>query len=205
MNIFALDDNPRAAAAMHCDKHVVKMVLETAQLMSTMVHALDAKNVFYAHVDGYDSPRPFYYINKEQHFPIYKPTHANHPCSLWLRESLQNAMWLAQLGEGLSEEHDIRYGHPSFKSISVIRNIFTVLARLPLPNGRRTPFALAMPKEIVLLNLDPVQSYRLYYASAKRGIAKWKTAPPAWWDETMRKADELNLPTTNLANDGVKE
>ena len=73
MNIFFLDNDIRKCAIYHCDKHVVKMTLETAQLLCG-VH----------HIIGGDAP--------------YKLSHKNHPCSIWARESLSNYMLLSELG-----------------------------------------------------------------------------------------------------------
>lgn len=80
MNVFVLDTNPVIAAQMQCDKHVVKMVLETAQMLSTIA----------------DGP--------------YKPTHANHPCTKWARANRTNYNWLVMHGLALCEEYTYRYG-----------------------------------------------------------------------------------------------
>jgi len=80
MNIFILDEDPAVAAQYQCDKHVVKMVLETAQILST--------------VNG--GP--------------YKPTHANHPCVKWAGAARDNYDWLVRHGKALSQEYAERYG-----------------------------------------------------------------------------------------------
>jgi hypothetical protein len=80
MNIFVLDRDPVLAAQYHCDKHVVKMVLETAQILSTV-----------SNLGG------------------YKPTHQRHPCVLWAGTSQQNFDWLVMLGRELSKEYTFRY------------------------------------------------------------------------------------------------
>jgi hypothetical protein len=80
MNIFILDYDPVEAAKMLCDKHVVKMCLETAQILST--------------ING--GP--------------YKVTHAKHPCTLWASETLENYRWLVKHGIGISEEYTFRFG-----------------------------------------------------------------------------------------------
>ena len=88
MNIFVLDRNPILAAQYQHDKHVVKMVLETAQLLSTA--------------------RPFE--------GSYKPTHHNHPCTKWAAASETNYSWLLLHGFALAEEYTYRYGkrHKSY-------------------------------------------------------------------------------------------
>lgn len=80
MNIFALDYDPTVAAKYHCDKHVVKMVLETAQMLST--------------ITGHG----------------YKPSFQNHPCTVWARQSTANFLWLHDLGVALGKEYTHRYG-----------------------------------------------------------------------------------------------
>lgn len=91
MNIFWLDENLKKAAKYHCDKHVVKMILEYAQLLSTTVR-----------LSGIDAG--------------YKATHKNHPCAIWSRESLDNWFYLRALLFCLSDEYEYRYGkiHKSF-------------------------------------------------------------------------------------------
>jgi hypothetical protein len=83
MNIFFLSFNPRIAAEHHCDKHVVKMILETAQLLYSAFPIVPANG--------------------------YKKTHVNHPCAIWTRESLDNYMWLCALGLALCDEYTFRY------------------------------------------------------------------------------------------------
>ena len=73
MNIFCLDEDPIKAVQMMCDKHIVKMILESAQLMSTAHRELDGDNA-----------------NEN----LYKSTHKNHPSAKWVRESLWNYVWL---------------------------------------------------------------------------------------------------------------
>jgi len=89
MNIFFLSLNPQEAARLHCDKHVVKMILETTQLLYSSHWILNPENL----------PEN-----------AYKLAHKNHPCSIWVRSSITNYMWLASLGLWLCEEYKYRYG-----------------------------------------------------------------------------------------------
>jgi len=82
MNIFYLDHNPVLCAQYHCDAHVVKMILESAQLLST------------AHRET-DSPYADF---------CYKSTHKNHPSAIWVRESTDHYSWLFELFKELSNE-----------------------------------------------------------------------------------------------------
>ena len=118
MNIFILDEDPSVAAQYHCDKHVVKMVLETAQMLSAALIN-----------NGIEAP--------------YKLTHKNHPCTLWVGESRSNYVWLRELGLRLGEEYTFRYGK-RHKSHLVIESMPEYL---DIEDIGLTKFALAMPDE----------------------------------------------------------
>jgi hypothetical protein len=84
VNIFILDDDIKLCAQYHCDQHVVKMILESVQLLCT---ALNKK--------GFETP--------------YKSTHVKHPCVLWVEESYDNFLWLTELVRELNTEYKFRY------------------------------------------------------------------------------------------------
>lgn len=151
MNIFYLHSDPKLASLYHCDKHIVKMPLETAQLLCT------------AHwITGSEAP--------------YKATHKNHPCSLWLLESLDNYMWLTQLGLELCYEYTYRYGrvHACQKVID------WCIANVPnIPKKGMTKPALAMPDECKVK--CAIDSYRNYYIQHKQHLHQWsKRSKPDW-------------------------
>lgn len=160
MNIFYLDKNPRKAAEYHCDKHVVKMILESAQLLSTAHHVLS---------------------NEDYCEGLYKKTHTNHPCAIWVRESKANYEWLYQLYLGLLEEYTLRYGK-THKSGSLADQ----LELCPDDIDCSLPFTdppLCMPEHVQIAG-DPVGSYRLYYKTHKAYMATWGFGPePVWWKE----------------------
>ena len=91
MNIFYLDRSPSIAAEMACDKHVVKMILESAQLLSTAHRVIDGDE--YADKVG-----------------LYKMAHKNHPSTIWTRTSTENYMWLNRYFGALCREYTYRYG-----------------------------------------------------------------------------------------------
>lgn len=160
MNIFVLDKNPQLAAQYHCDKHVVKMVLETAQILSTVLIEL----------------LPEY---KEG---LYRPTHKTHPCTLWAAESENNFWWLLHLGHYLSEEFTYRYGgtHKSTEIIKTAANIFTYTWSLGFPKTDITPFVQAMPDYCKDPD-DPVNAYRTYYIMEKKHLLQYtKREKPSW-------------------------
>jgi hypothetical protein len=153
MNIFFLSLNPKEAARLHCDKHVVKMILETAQLLYSSHWMLNPEGL------------------REN---AYKIAHKNHPCAIWVRTSLSNYMWLASLGWWLCKEYKHRYGEDKIHKTE--QHIIWLLNNPPkgiLCYGFTMP-ALAMPDEYK--KDDVVESYRLYYIESKlkkRGIVKY--------------------------------
>jgi hypothetical protein len=158
MNIFLLSFNPKEAAEYHCDKHVVKMILETAQLLYSAHWVLD--------------PSVLPELS-------YKLAHKNHPCSIWVRESLSNYMWLSELGYWLCQEYRFRYGNKTHKTESHLEWL-----RAYPPSGLKdlgiTEIRLAMPVEYKQPN--PVEAYRTYYRENKlrtRNIVRYsKRGPP---------------------------
>ena len=154
MNIFVLDKCPILAAQAQCNKHVVKMTLETAQLLSTCHHL--------------KATRPSR--------KLYKPTHINHPCSVWLRQSTGNYDWLFAHWCALLEEYHFRYG-----GVHKPRELLGQLSRAPdtLVQGPMTPFALAMPDECKVG--DAVESYRAYYRKYKQPLLQYQLRKKPQW------------------------
>jgi len=153
MNIFVLDKNPKEAAKMHFDKHVVKMILESAQLLCSVHHLTSNRT---------DIP--------------YRLSHKNHPCTKWVRESYSNYIWLLDLTRALLDEYTFRYGkkHATEKAYE--------WCAINLPNIKDiglTPFAQAMPIE--LKSDNSIESYRNYYIKEKIHLYAYKNrSTPEW-------------------------
>lgn len=155
MNIFILDKDVKKCAQYHCDKHVVKMILETAQLLCG-VHHMTAQVT--------------------DQVP-YKLSHKNHPCAIWARESYTNYLYLCELGLALCDEYTHRYGK-RHKSMEVI--LWCIGNRPNIADKGLTEFAKAMPEEYKVKSA--VESYRNYYRGAKSGFASWKNRDiPKWF------------------------
>ena len=150
MNIFVLDQNPVKAAIYQCDKHVVKMILETAQMLSTVISDY-----------GVDLG--------------YKPTHRKHPCTLWAGRSRENFEWLVKHGMALSDEYTSRYGK-IHKSRAIIEAAKGHTMKLPVKG--LTPFAQAMPEKFK--RPCAVQAYKSFYLGEKMSFATWKRNKPNW-------------------------
>ena len=138
MNIFVLDPEPKIAASYHCDQHLHKMILESAQMLSTVMHLLPSGDPILRRV-------------------IYKPTHQNHPCTQWLLKSLHNSEWLIKLCLELQE---IKYSlgqerHNSMEIIGAIRDWL-------IPTQYKAPekFIFAGPPSIEIRNLSIPEKYK---------------------------------------------
>lgn len=178
MNIFALDENPKIAAQLHCDKHVVKMILESAQLLSTAHRIIDGVPYEGSSRSGRKAKR--WKLNDERDDILYQATHINHPCAVWCRETDQNYNWLYNLFLELMNEYTHRYGK--------IHKCADMLQRLNVfPNniarGNRTSFPQAMPDDCKREN--PIDGYRAYYIIHKKRFAVWtRREVPMWFLKT---------------------
>ena len=152
MNIFILDTDIEKCAQYHCDQHVVKMILESVQMLCT---ALNKK--------GFTTP--------------YKSTHVKHPCVLWVEESFENFSWLQNLALALNTEYRFRFEKDTdHKSISVLSDI----RDFSYDNRGLTEFAQAMPDEYKVPG-DAVNAYRNFYLGEKMKFARWtKRNVPEW-------------------------
>jgi len=153
VNIFVLDYDPILAARMHCDKHCVKMVLESCQILSTVVY------------------------DQLGHAP-YKPTHRSHPCVLWAARSSANARWLVRLTDTLFIEYTARYGK-THKSQEVLEELKRLLRDCRFGQKELTPFVQAMPDQY--READTVRAYRAYYMGEKSKFAKWRSGDTPNW------------------------
>jgi hypothetical protein len=154
MNIFVLDTCPTIAAQMQCDKHVVKMPLECAQMLSTV----------HRHYGSDDAQ-------------LYKSTHKHHPCTLWAATSRANYAWLFDHFRALNDEYFHRY-YKNHLSWTKLRD---VLAEPPaqMRDDDPTPFAQAMPDEYK--HDDAVVAYRAYYINEKANLLTYtKRDQPTW-------------------------
>jgi hypothetical protein len=175
MNIFFLDKDPQLAAEYHHDKHVVKMILETAQLLSTAHRVIDGEQ-YIDQSTGRKIKR--WKMNDEfMEDRLYKATHINHPSNVWARECHENYQWLYKLFVCLCHEYTHRYG----KVHATCTKLAVVLSQSPrnIKHGEMTKMPQAMPDEY--RTEDSVQAYRNYYIGAKKTQSKYtKRSEPSW-------------------------
>jgi len=163
MNIFYLSDYPHLCAEFHCDKHVVKMILETAQMLSTAHHQLDGEDAIKS---------------------IYKSTHKNHPSNVWVRENYGNYRYAWELLYHLLEQYKVRYKktHATHRLLEPLKTRPKNISGVPVS----TEPPQCMPDEYKVEG-DSIQAYRNYYMGEKH-FAQWKYTPtPNWWKQEGEK------------------
>ena len=186
MNIFYLSEDPKEAAKQMPDKHIVKMILESSQMLA---------NAYYVANDIYTLKNLSY--NKQviidkifKDFPKEKPyriSFIHHPCSKWILESLSNWKWLLEHSLELCRQYTLRYC--KFHQSEVVLRWFS--ENIPnLPDIGNTIPAQAMPDKYK--NPDTVQAYRNYYLGEKHW-AYWKFGNwsiPEFWKENKSQQVE---------------
>lgn len=176
MNIFYLSRDPEDCAKQHVDKHVVKMILEYGQLMSTAHRVLDGE-LYYGKTKNNRSIRRWK-LSDERENIIWKASHINHPSGLWLRSSSSHYTWLYELWLRLLEEYTFRYDR-----IHAAERMKLWFIKLPfnIPNnGWLSEPTPAMPDKYKVDS--SIESYRNYYRNDKLEIASWKHRnKPEWF------------------------
>jgi hypothetical protein len=179
MNIFYIDKDPKVCAEQMVDKHVVKMILETAQLLSTAHRILDGEEYIGQSASGRKARR--WRLPDDRDTILYSATHINHPSAVWCRRSNNNYTWLFCHFLYLCKEYTHRYNNKIHKC--EMNSLFVErLSRLPtnIPVGYFTPVTPAMADEYII-SPDSVTNYRNYYRRGKTHLHKWtKRQPPEW-------------------------
>ena len=178
MNIFYLHEDPIQNAKWHIDKHIVKMPIEYAQLMSTAHRLLDGEMYLGKTAIGHKIKRWKLYDERED--ILYKASHINHPSAIWVRESIENYFQMYKLYMAVLAEFTNRYGkvHGSSKpSIALIRPP----SNIPMVKGTQLP--QCMPEMCKVKN-NPILAYRNYYIVEKNSFASWKNREIPEWFQT---------------------
>ncbi len=198
MNIFYLDSDAQVCAEMHNDKHVVKMILEYAQLLSTAHRVLDGVEIIEKkYVLGSLPARwrkcKVWKLNDDRDSILYKATHMNHPSAKWARHSIWNYYWLYTLLNALCKEYTFRYGkiHKCERS-GLLNRLQTTPISIPI--GHFTAPWRAMPDEFKVdraITDYTVKSYRAYYLGAKVKMSRWTDrAMPVWFADGINSLYE---------------
>mgnify|MGYP006204699133 FL=1 len=178
MNVFYLDHHTHRCAKQHVDKHVVKMIVEYAQLLSTAHRVLDGEE-YEGRTANNRRIRRFKMANSNIENTLYKASHINHPSAIWVRESSQHYWWLYLLFRELCMEYTHRYGK-IHSTESKLGEILQIKPKNIKDNGFVEP-PQAMP-DYCKVPGDSIKAYQMYYVNEKIGFAKWtKRDIPTWF------------------------
>jgi hypothetical protein len=177
MNIFYLDHDPKTCAEQHCDKHVVKMIIEYAQLLSTAHRIRDGQEYYDLTANNRKIKRWRLPDDREQR--LMKASHVNHPSNVWARSNHLNYKWLYEMWCYLLDEYTYRYG-----KVHACARLKDDLGKLPekIPVGlSETEPTPAMPDDCKITN-NSLASYHKYYNEKKTRFARWTKRPaPNWY------------------------
>lgn len=168
MNIFVLSSNTKLCARYHCDKHISKMVTESAQLMCTAHHVFGTRRRW-----------------------MYKPTHVNHPCAVWTRMSNTNYLWLLELAEQLSLEYTRRYGR-----VHKTNRVIKKLRELVRNKKHAKPKSFAYCGLPEAKQRTVIGSYRKLYTVKSRDMSVvWNhSIQPAWYVPGRKRSKSRKSP-----------
>ena len=191
MNIFAVDPNPIVCAESLCNQHVIKMIVESAQMLSTNIRLLGLKD-----------PKE----KIEELFPsLYRSTHKHHPCTIWA-QSKPNFEWLLFHALALCDEYTFRFGK-SHKTVDLLLQIHHGLYSINFKSTQRSVFRTAINTVIFhdcvvhtdLGAIEPHATYQRYISKYKRQFgtkrpraAKWtKRKPPLWFNNPPCQVNQV--------------
>lgn len=176
MNIFYIDHDPIKAAQGMVDKHVVKMILESAQLLSTAHRLLDGTQVEGTSKTGRKAKR--WILHDSRQDVLYLATHIHHPSAVWCRQSVENYSWLVEHFFALMHEYTHRYAkkHACFGDLSFM--LQSPPHKLKDYDWTNMPCAMADEYKI---SDDPLTNYRNYYKIGKATMHKWTNRQPPEW------------------------
>ena len=186
MNRFIIEASPEECARSLCDSHVVKMVLEEGQMLSTVHRVVDGKEITGKTKSGRNQKQ--WVLPDRRESTLYKACHVNHPCTIWARETTANYKWAVDFFEAVSKEYTWRYekNHAThFKLSRFLKNPPNNIDR----SLELTPFPLAMGAAPHCIDEEnPIQSYRDYYWSKRDNFDMvWtKRDKPSWFKSTVR-------------------
>ena len=186
MNIFYSDRDPKQCAEWHIDKHVSKMLIEYAQLMSTAHRVLDGEQYTDLSKTGRKVKR-WKLSNPNADNTIYLACHVNHPSAIWVRQSISHYNWLYNLWQELHEEFKFRYGH-SHSSFTLLCELLKEAPTNMKDLGFTEPPQAMKEFPQCMVKNDSISAYKNFYREAKKSFATWKGKVngrpiPEWYSE----------------------
>ncbi len=179
MNIFFLDHEVEKCAKFHNDRHVVKMITELNQILSTAHRVLDGISVIGQSKSGRKQTQWEIQSDAIRETTLYKATHVNHPSAIWARANKENYIWASNLSIALAKEYAHRYGKLHKAEWSGLSSLLTRLTNT-IETGEFFEPPLCMPEEYHVGST--VESYRNYYKIGKAHLGQWKNREiPDWF------------------------
>ena len=190
MNIFVLDNDPHEAALYHCNKHVIKMILESGQLLCAAhwLHHLKEANLSLCDFKRVKDAQSWLFenVSKDLH-PPWKLTYSSHPCTVWTSENVSNYSWVLRLAESLVDQYRLRY-----KKEHACKHVIKWLGKNYPPGideGFLSQHPVYMKEDYKIYDdtgfISVVKSYKNYYLLDKSRFAKWEphSRIPIWYKE----------------------
>jgi len=193
MNTFILSLDPKEAARFHCNKHVVKMILESAQMLCAAhwLHLLKSEEKTLKDFKRIRDAQQWAYENIPKELqPPWKMSHLRHPCTVWTAENISNYAWQLSLCQSLLIEYTRRYGKKHKTEVEA--RWLTKNFPLNIDSGCLTDFPVCMKDEYKVYRqpgiVDVVESYKNYYIKDKVRFAKWepRASTPKWFLEGIK-------------------
>lgn len=204
LNFFFLDRDPKKCAHYHGDKHLNKMQLEYAQIVSTVLWKIHGKTPF---------------LTEEDKPHLYKPSHVNHPVVVWATQSSAHVFMIIEVGLALAEEKKSRAiiakglkktWKTTHKSTPVLEWVKTHMPQdelFELGKEWVDPPA-CMPQCLKTKGKDVVDRYRLYYAAHKVQLTGlcWRpyVEEPHFLEECRQRLLDMNDVLEDLKNEEKK-
>ena len=188
MNLFYLDRQAAECARQHCDKHVVKMIIEYAQLLSAAHRILDGVQ---SEIIQNNRRKQVWTLPTDA--PFYVASHVKHPDAIWCRATAPNYRFLVTLFTHLCDEYTHRYGRVHATDTKLRQH----LAQFPqnIPAGAFTEPPQCMPDEYKAP--DVVTAYQNLYVGSKARFAKWTNRqPPSWFIQRTANYDPSHFERT---------
>lgn len=177
MNIFYISRDPKECAQWAVDKHCIKMILESAQLLSTAHRVLDGHQTVGVSATG-RKKKVWELDDPADNAFLYSATHINHPSAVWARQSNNNYNWLWCYLYEHCREYTRRYGKiHKVEQSGMLSRLMTPPANIPVAHKTQPPSAMDAK---YIISEDSVTNYRNYYKHGKAHLHSWKapaTAP----------------------------
>jgi len=172
MNLFYLHKDPVQSAEMHCDKHVVKMIIEYAQMLSTAHRMLDGTQ--YTDASSGRRIQRWRLDNSNMDGVLYKASHINHPSTRWVRENAIQYQYAYDMFTALCDEYTYRYGKVHLTDTKLRDLLNEIPNNITLGSYSEPP--QCMPEDVKVQN-DSISAYHKYYAIYKKEFARWTDRP----------------------------